>query len=136
MNTPKPPRPPESKGSPKATANKNSNKACRPRFGPSKQPANITPKVCMVMGTPKGKSIFGISPSTAIKAANSALSAMGKATLCVMGAVVLSMTVVFVLEVLSGVTEEEGSVLGCFMVNQCGRRKVSVSATRLAVCSM
>jgi hypothetical protein len=39
----------------------------------------MTPKVCSVMGTPKGKSIFGINPSTASKAANSEVSAMGKA---------------------------------------------------------
>jgi hypothetical protein len=31
------------------------------------------------MGTPKGKSIFGINPSTASKAANKEVSAMGKA---------------------------------------------------------
>jgi hypothetical protein len=31
-----------------------------------------------VIGTPKGKSIFGIKPKTAIKAANSETSAMDK----------------------------------------------------------
>jgi hypothetical protein len=40
----------------------------------------MTPKVCIVMGTPKGKSIFGINPSTASNAANNEVSAIGKAT--------------------------------------------------------
>ena len=48
-------------------------------MGPNKHPASMTPKVCKVMGTPKGKSIFGIKPSTASSAANSEVSAMGKA---------------------------------------------------------
>ncbi|MNI74164.1 hypothetical protein D3C81_1871870 [compost metagenome] len=44
-----------------------------PVFFPKKQPANITPKVCVVIGTGiKPRGIGGIIPSTPINAANSA----------------------------------------------------------------
>ena len=42
------------------------------------QPANMTPRVCKVMGTPKGRSILGIKPKTAINAAKSETKAMDK----------------------------------------------------------
>jgi hypothetical protein len=47
--------------------------ARNPRRGPSRQPASITPSDCSVIGTPNGRSIFGIRPNTAISAANSAM---------------------------------------------------------------
>jgi hypothetical protein len=38
----------------------------------------MTPKVCKVMGTPKGKSILGIKPNTAMRAANKETKAIEK----------------------------------------------------------
>jgi hypothetical protein len=61
-----------------ATAAKNKIKACSARLGPNRQPANMTPKVCKVMGTPSGKSILGIKPNTAIRAANRETKAIEK----------------------------------------------------------
>ncbi|MNI90487.1 hypothetical protein D3C73_1480130 [compost metagenome] len=71
--TDSPPRPPDNKGKPNATNMINKRTLIVPVFFPKKQPANITPKVCVVIGTginPRG--IGGIKPNTPINAANNA----------------------------------------------------------------
>ena len=68
--TESPPLPPDNNGAPITTKDKKIATVEIAFLKPSIAPANITPRVCAVIGTPgkKGKSIFGIKPKTLITA--------------------------------------------------------------------
>src|SRR6056300_816580 len=71
--TPKPPRPPDSNGSPASVSAMNNATAAAPRFAPKIVPAIMIPILCAVIGTPLVSISLGISPKAAIRAANRAM---------------------------------------------------------------
>ena len=75
-NSPNPPRPPASNGTPNATRIISKRIAKPPRQAPRMQPLSMTPSVCAVIGTPKPRVMIGINPKAAVSAANKAIYAI------------------------------------------------------------